>query len=39
MTGVEHPVHDHGQYVNAMGGGKIAAQACAGMPLNSTQGA
>ncbi len=31
-------VKNHGQYVKAQGGGKIAAQACAGMPLNSTQG-
>ena len=31
-------VKNHGQYVKAAGGGKIAAQACAGMPLNSTQG-
>ena len=29
---------NHGQYVKAQGGGKDAAQACAGMPLNSTQG-
>ncbi len=32
-------VKNHGQYVKALGGGKAAAQACAGMPLNSTQGA
>ena len=31
-------VKNHGQYVKAQGGGKEAAQACAGMPLNSTQG-
>ena len=31
-------VKNHGQYVKAQGGGKVAAQACAGMPLNSTQG-
>jgi len=31
-------VKNHGQYVKALGGGKEAAQACAGMPLNSTQG-
>ena len=31
-------VKNHGQYVKAQGGGKDAAQACAGMPLNSTQG-
>ena len=31
-------VKNHGQFVKAQGGGKIAAQACAGMPLNSTQG-
>ncbi len=31
-------VKNHGQYVKALGGGKIPAQACAGMPLNSTQG-
>jgi hypothetical protein len=29
---------NHGQYVSAAGGGKIAAQKCAGMPKNSTQG-
>ena len=31
-------VKNHGQFVKAQGGGKIAAQACTGMPLNSTQG-
>ena len=31
-------VKNHGQFVKAAGGGKAAAQACAGMPLNSTQG-
>ena len=31
-------VKNHGQYVKAQGGGKDAAQDCAGMPLNSTQG-
>ena len=31
-------VKNHGQFVKAQGGGKIAAQACAGMPLNSRQG-
>ena len=31
-------VKNHGQYVKALGGGKVPAQACAGMPLNSTQG-
>ena len=31
-------VKNHGQFVKAQGGGKIAAQACAGMPLNSKQG-
>ena len=31
-------VKNHGQFVKAQGGGKAAAQACAGMPLNSTQG-
>jgi hypothetical protein len=31
-------VKNHGQYVKAQGGGKVPAQACAGMPLNSTQG-
>ena len=31
-------VKNHGQYVKAQGGGKVAAQDCAGMPLNSTQG-
>jgi hypothetical protein len=29
---------NHGEYVSAAGGGKEAAQACAGMPVNSTQG-
>src|SRR4051794_16385809 len=29
---------NHGQYVSAAGGGKIAAQKCAGMPVNSKQG-
>ena len=32
-------VKNHGQFVKAQGGAKIAAQACVGMPLNSTQGA
>ena len=31
-------VKNHGQFVKAQSGGKTAAQACAGMPLNSTQG-
>jgi hypothetical protein len=31
-------VKNHGQYVKAQGGGKLPAQACAGMPVNSTQG-
>jgi hypothetical protein len=31
-------VKNHGQYVKAQGGGKLPAQACAGMPINSTQG-
>ena len=31
-------VKNHGQFVKAAGGGKAVAQACAGMPLNSTQG-
>ncbi len=31
-------VKNHGQYVKAQGGGKDAAQECAGMPVNSTQG-
>jgi hypothetical protein len=31
-------VKNHGQFVKAQGGGKEAAQACAGMPTNSTQG-
>jgi len=31
-------VKNHGQFVKAQGGGKTAAQACAGMPLVSTQG-
>jgi hypothetical protein len=29
---------NHGQYVSAAGGGKDAAQACAGMPTNSKKG-
>jgi hypothetical protein len=29
---------NHGEYVSAAGGGKIAAQKCAGMPKNSAQG-
>jgi hypothetical protein len=29
---------NHGEYVTAMGGGKIAAQKCVGMPLVSKQG-
>jgi hypothetical protein len=29
---------NHGQYVSSMGGGKVAAQKCAGMPLVSKQG-
>ena len=29
---------NHGEYVSAMGGGKVAAQECIGMPVNSTQG-
>jgi hypothetical protein len=29
---------NHGQYVKSQGGGSDAAHACAGMPLNSTQG-
>jgi hypothetical protein len=28
---------NHGQYVSAQGGGKAAAQACVGMPLNSNK--
>jgi hypothetical protein len=31
-------VKNHGQYVKAQGGGKLPAQACAGMPISSTQG-
>jgi hypothetical protein len=31
-------VKNHGEFVKAMKGGKLAAQACAGMPLVSTQG-
>jgi hypothetical protein len=31
-------VKNHGEFVKAMKGGKVAAQACAGMPLVSTQG-
>ena len=37
-TTTTESVKNHGQFVKAQGGGKIAAQACAGMPLNSTQG-
>ncbi len=29
---------NHGEYVSSMGGGKAAAQKCAGMPLKSKQG-
>ena len=29
---------NHGQYVSAAGGGKVAAQKCAGMPINAKQG-
>ena len=29
---------NHGQYVKSQGGGEDAEKACAGMPLNSTQG-
>jgi hypothetical protein len=29
---------NHGQYVSAAGGGKVAAHKCAGMPKNSAQG-
>jgi hypothetical protein len=29
---------NHGEYVSSMGGGKVAAQKCAGMPLVSKQG-
>jgi hypothetical protein len=29
---------NHGEYVSAMGGGKVPAQKCVGMPLNSKQG-
>jgi len=29
---------NHGEYVSSLGGGKVAAQKCAGMPTNSTQG-
>jgi hypothetical protein len=36
-TGTES-VKNHGEFVKAMKGGKLAAQACAGMPLVSTQG-
>ena len=36
-TGTES-VKNHGELVRAMKGGKLAAQACAGMPLVSTQG-
>lgn len=36
ITTIEYK--NHGEYVSAMGGGKEAAQACAGMPVNSTQG-
>ena len=37
FTGTES-VKNHGQYVKAQGGGKVAAQECAGMPVNSAQG-
>ena len=28
---------NHGEYVSAMGGGKVAAQTCAGMPIKSNK--
>ena len=28
---------NHGEYVSAMGGGKIAAQSCVGMPIKSNK--
>ena len=40
ITVTENGVTDfanHGEYVTAMGGGKIAAQKCAGMPLTSNK--
>ena len=37
-TPTTESVKNHGQYVKALGSGKVAAQACAGMPVNSTQG-
>jgi hypothetical protein len=38
FTTIPGESQNHGQYVKSQGGGKVAAQACAGMPLNSTQG-
>ena len=29
---------NHGEYVTAMGGGKIAAQKCVGMPIKAKSG-
>ena len=37
-TASRRPSLNHGQYVKAQGGGKDAAQDCAGMPVNSAQG-
>ena len=40
VTVTENGVTDfanHGEYVTAMGGGKIAAQKCVGMPLTSNK--
>ena len=36
MTTTEYK--NHGEYVSSLGGGKVAAQACAGMPTVATQG-
>ena len=38
MTAGTETEKNHGEYVSSMGGGKIAAQKCNGMPLNSKQG-
>ena len=38
MTAATTTDMNHGEYVSSMGGGKVAAQACKGMPLKSTQG-
>ena len=38
MTAATTTNMNHGEYVSSMGGGKVAAQKCNGMPLVSKQG-